>query len=149
MRLIYDNQFEISHVIHINRLIFGNNLRFQVIFAFVFLPHLAQVSRTDDKSRCSKRLFVYLGYRTCGNRLSQSNHIANHSTIKLVITQMAYGNLDCCLLKLEKVMLENRRQGIFRDTGTRILAEMISRFHVDVVWRKFLLSRPRLLKDFE
>ena len=43
---------------------------------------------------------------------------------------------------VEKVMLENRRQGIFRDTGTRILAKMICRFHVDVVWWQFLLSSP-------
>ena len=125
----------------------GNRARLhlEVVLLCVLPPHLPQIRRTDHQRRRSKRFLVELRDRTGGNRLAQTDHIANHRTATLF--QMAHRKLDRCLLEIKQLCIKRRRQMVLGNTLSRLTAEVIHDLQIHLVRRRTIHRRPTLVQN--
>ena len=145
MTFIHDNQAIVAGIIHIYRLGHRHDICFQVVATAILVPHIPKIGRTDNERTAGKGHLINLGYGTGSNGLTQSHHIANHSTTSLVAVQMAGSNLDGCLLEVEEVVLELWRQRELLDAATRIGTQMVGCLQIDIIRWNDVLASPTVV----
>ena len=138
MAFVYDNQSVVPGVLHINGFLHRDDVCFEIVFLFVFSPHVLQVGWTDDEGAAGVGHLVDFGDGAGGDGLSQTHHIAYHGSVSLVVVKMLGCNLHRILLEIEKGVAEFGRKRKLLDARTCFLTEMIHRLEINIIrWNIF------------
>ena len=78
-------------------------------------------------------------------RFAQADDIADEHAVALV--EMVRGNFDGGDLVIKQAISEFRRDTKFRQSGARLLRQMIGHLDVNIIWRKRDFARPAFFDD--
>ena len=144
---VHDHQLEEALLARVELVGDGPDAHLEVVLVGVGPPHRLQVRRTDHERGGAHDLLVVLRHGACGDRLAEAHHVADHRAAALL--QVAHGEFHCRLLEVEQLLVERRRQVVFRDALPRLAAEVVHDLQVHLVGRRPLDGRPAFVEDLD